>query len=225
MPFPAPAANAVAPVGTGVRRAAACTSCGVAQYRARISGAVPRPRRAARPEVALDGEAACFDHPGKRAVAACHQCGRFVCLLCSVEFGGQVWCPSCVAAGRGQGKPSILEPSRMLYDSIALAVPLVSLMRSGRSPSHRARHVGVFGDEVETPAQPGAPQPLAIRSGHADRAGADRRLALARRLLVGSLSDGAIWFPVAKGIAACRAAAASRGRAPACGWAPTTSSW
>src|ERR1039458_5057388 len=55
----------------------------------------------ARPEVALDGEAACFDHAGKRAVAVCNQCGRFVCELCKVELGGHVWCPSCVAAGSG----------------------------------------------------------------------------------------------------------------------------
>ncbi len=86
------------------------------------------PAAPAIPESALDGEAACFDHPSKRAVAACHLCGRFVCALCSVEFDGQVWCPSCVAAGKGQRQAVYLEPSRTLYDSIALAAPLVSLI-------------------------------------------------------------------------------------------------
>lgn len=76
----------------------------------------------------MEGEAACFDHPSKKAVAACHQCGRFVCQLCAVEFEGQVWCPSCVAAGRGQTKAVHLEPSRTLYDSMALTVPLLSLL-------------------------------------------------------------------------------------------------
>jgi len=82
----------------------------------------------ARPEAALDGEAACFDHPGKRAVAACNQCGRFVCDLCQVDFSGQVWCPSCVAAGSGAARAANPDSSRTLYDSIALAVPVLSLI-------------------------------------------------------------------------------------------------
>lgn len=108
--------------------AAVCTTCG-SRNTVRVFPALFTAASApALPESALDGEAACFDHPSKRAVAACHQCGRFVCLLCSVEFGGQVWCPNCVAAGKGQSKAIYLEPSRTLYDSIALAVPLVSLI-------------------------------------------------------------------------------------------------
>jgi hypothetical protein len=107
---------------------AACTSCG-SRNTVRVFPALFAPPGApALPEVALDGEAACFDHPASRAVAACRQCGRFVCLLCSVEFDGQTWCPSCVAAGRGQSKAMVLDPSRILYDSIALAVPLWSLV-------------------------------------------------------------------------------------------------
>ena len=107
---------------------AACTSCG-SRNTVRVFPALFAPPGApALPEVALEGEAACFDHPARRAVAACQQCGRFVCLLCSVEFAGQVWCPSCVAAGIGQSKVIVLEPSRILYDSIALTVPLASLV-------------------------------------------------------------------------------------------------
>jgi hypothetical protein len=107
---------------------AVCTSCGSRNTVRVFPALFAAPAAPAVPEVARDGEAACFDHPAKRAVAACHQCGRFVCLLCSVEFEGKVWCPSCVAAGRGVSQPIRLEPSRMLYDSIALTVPLVSLV-------------------------------------------------------------------------------------------------
>jgi hypothetical protein len=78
-------------------------------------------------EPAAEGEAACFDHPGKRAVAACRQCGRFVCQLCSVALGADILCPSCVAAGSGKAKAANLETSRTLYDSIALIAPLVTL--------------------------------------------------------------------------------------------------
>jgi B-box zinc finger len=85
-------------------------------------------RAAAAPEAALTGEAACFDHPGKRAVAACQQCGRFVCQLCSVDMGGVAYCPSCVAAGAGLARIANPDAARTLYDSIALTLPLASLI-------------------------------------------------------------------------------------------------
>jgi hypothetical protein len=107
---------------------AACTSCGSRNTVRVFPALFAAPSVPAVPESALDGEAACYDHPSKRAVAACHRCGRFVCQLCSVEFGDQVWCPSCVAGGKGQSKAVYLEPSRTLYDSIALTVPLASLI-------------------------------------------------------------------------------------------------
>ena len=83
---------------------------------------------ASRPESADEGEAACFDHPGKKAIAACSQCGRFVCNLCSVEFGKEIWCPSCVTAGAGRARSANRETARTLYDSIAFTMPLVSLI-------------------------------------------------------------------------------------------------
>jgi hypothetical protein len=79
-------------------------------------------------ESALEGEAACYDHPNKRAATVCQHCGRFVCQLCSVESGGQVWCPSCVTAGAGQARAANLDASRTLYDSTALILPLLSLL-------------------------------------------------------------------------------------------------
>ena len=85
-------------------------------------------RAAAAPEAALMGEAACFDHPGKRAVASCRQCGRFVCQLCSVELSGVTYCPACVAAGAGQARAANADGARILYDSIALTLPLASLI-------------------------------------------------------------------------------------------------
>lgn len=106
---------------------AACTSCG-SSNQVRIFPAAFRTSAPARPEAALDGEATCFDHPGKRAVAACRHCGRFVCPLCSVEFGAEIWCPSCVATGAGAARSAHLETSRVLYDSIGLITPLLSLI-------------------------------------------------------------------------------------------------
>jgi hypothetical protein len=129
MPVPCARCNSPLPLwelASGDR--AACTSCGSRNTVRVFPALFAAPSAPATAESALDGEAACFDHPSNRAVAACHQCGRFVCLLCSVEFGGQVWCPSCVAGGKGAGKAVYLEPQRILFDSIALTLPLASLI-------------------------------------------------------------------------------------------------
>jgi len=105
---------------------ATCTSCG-SLNEARIFPAALRTQAPVQTESALEGEAACFDHPGKRAVAACGHCGRFVCALCSVEFGEELWCPSCVAAGAGSARNANPDTGRPLYDSMALIAPLLSL--------------------------------------------------------------------------------------------------
>jgi hypothetical protein len=104
-----------------------CTSCG-ASNQVRIFPAAFRDDRHSATESALEGEAACYDHPSKRAVAACGQCGRFICQLCSVEFGEGVWCPSCVAARAGKARSVKLETSRTLYDSMALLLPMGAVL-------------------------------------------------------------------------------------------------
>lgn len=79
-------------------------------------------------EAAGEGEAACYDHPAKRAVAHCAQCGRFVCQLCAVDFRGETWCPGCIAAGVSRKKTVELEQDRVLYDSLALTMALAPLI-------------------------------------------------------------------------------------------------
>jgi len=107
---------------------ATCTSCGSANQVRVFSALLQAPGTGVRAETALEGEAACFDHPLKRALAACRQCGRFVCGICAVEFGGEVWCPSCIAGGAGKAREAKLETSRTLFDSIVLFLPLASLL-------------------------------------------------------------------------------------------------
>lgn len=105
---------------------ATCPACGAANtvcaFPAMLAAA-----GAARAEAALEGEAACFDHPAKRATAACSQCGRYVCALCAVELGAEVWCPNCVASRAGRARAANLETSRTLWDSVAFTLPLASL--------------------------------------------------------------------------------------------------
>ena len=107
---------------------AVCTLCGSRNTVRVFPATFAQEQAPALPEGAAEGEAACFDHPNKRAVAACQQCGKFVCQLCAVEFGTETWCPSCVAAGAGRARSASTEAPRMLYDSIVLALPLASLL-------------------------------------------------------------------------------------------------
>jgi hypothetical protein len=65
-------------------------------------------------------ESSCFYHPLKRAVVPCDRCGRFLCALCQVEFLGQNWCPRCIQASSEKGQLAQLDPSRKLYDNLAL---------------------------------------------------------------------------------------------------------
>jgi hypothetical protein len=51
-------------------------------------------------ERALEGEAACFFHPEKRAAIACESCGRFLCALCDLPLGARHLCPACLHADR-----------------------------------------------------------------------------------------------------------------------------
>ncbi len=78
------------------------------------------------PESALEGEATCYEHPDNRATGACGRCGRFLCQFCSVEFGGEMLCPSCVAGGSVAS--ARLNPSLTMFDSVALILPLASLI-------------------------------------------------------------------------------------------------
>ncbi len=104
-----------------------CTLCGSRNVALAFPAILAAPP-AAGGAPALGGEAACFDHPNKRAEAACQQCGRYMCRLCSVEFGSEIWCPSCVAGRSGAAKAAHPETSRTLYDSIVLTLPLASLL-------------------------------------------------------------------------------------------------
>lgn len=75
----------------------------------------------------MEGDATCFEHAGKRAVAVCNKCGRFLCALCEVEVAGQCWCPSCLTSKTG-GPIQALENRRTLFDSIALGLATLPAM-------------------------------------------------------------------------------------------------
>jgi hypothetical protein len=101
---------------------AMCLSCN-SRNTVYLYPAALAPSAAAHAEIAIAGEAACFDHPSNRAVAACVHCGRFVCRLCAVDFGAGVWCPSCLANSSAASTNIESGKARVLYDTWALVLP------------------------------------------------------------------------------------------------------
>jgi DNA-directed RNA polymerase subunit M/transcription elongation factor TFIIS len=99
----------------------ACPNCGT-HTRADLYNAFHRPvdRGQNGEAVQVQGEAECFYHPGKKAVAACSGCGRLLCALCEIDWDSRILCTRCLQAGRQKQQIQTLERGRTHYDSIAL---------------------------------------------------------------------------------------------------------
>ena len=125
----------------------ACPECGAllpdlapdhfvkcSQCSARVIGQVfPALEMAARQPVgsgerAMEGEAVCFFHPGKRAELSCSRCGRFVCSLCEMPIGSERVCPTCLASGLDDGKMEELITRRVVWGQLALILGLLPLL-------------------------------------------------------------------------------------------------
>src|SRR5208282_2647049 len=76
--------------------------------------------------VVLPEHATCFHHPENQAEVVCEGCGRFLCSVCAVNFGGRMICASCIKAGLETDTRSI--KSRVLFDGIALSVALFPII-------------------------------------------------------------------------------------------------
>lgn len=78
--------------------------------------------------ILANDESACFNHPQKKAVVACSYCGRFLCSLCDVDFGGRHLCPACIEIGVENKKIENLENRRTLYDDLALSLAVLPVL-------------------------------------------------------------------------------------------------
>ena len=78
--------------------------------------------------VTAEGEASCYFHPHKKAVAICSSCGCFICSLCETELAGACLCPSCIDKGRQSETVENLISQRTLHDSLALSVAILPLL-------------------------------------------------------------------------------------------------
>ncbi len=90
----------------------------------RIFPAYHRAPEASRATAVVDaGEASCFYHPDKRAVAVCVSCGRFLCGHCACDWQGDTYCLSCLHALRDGGDKRLV--SHVTHkDSVAFALAL-----------------------------------------------------------------------------------------------------
>ncbi len=79
-------------------------------------------------EALMEDQSSCFYHPEKKAVILCDHCGRFLCALCDVEFGGRHLCPACLETGKKKGRIVNLDRHRVLYDSVALKIAVFPMI-------------------------------------------------------------------------------------------------
>lgn len=77
--------------------------------------------------VQVTDAATCFFHAENQAETVCEGCGRFLCTVCAVPFGGKKLCASCIAKKKSGDQTDLLA-SRVLYGGIALALAVVPLV-------------------------------------------------------------------------------------------------
>jgi hypothetical protein len=86
-----------------------------------------RRTRIAVQSVLLAEESVCFFHAENRAEVICEDCGRLLCGVCAIDFGGRKRCPACVAAAKESDAAAVVK-DRVLYDSLALTIAFVPLL-------------------------------------------------------------------------------------------------
>lgn len=132
-PISCPQCRAPLPEDPGTARAIErCPACRTL-LRVLVFPALTAPGRTgvAAERVVAEGEAACFYHADKKAVIPCDECGRFLCALCDLNFGGRHLCPVCLEHGTGHARLEILERTRPRHDQIVWYLLLLPLLSCG----------------------------------------------------------------------------------------------
>jgi uncharacterized paraquat-inducible protein A len=105
----------------------ACPNCH-APTRTLVFPAIARARSVTRPEPRRETEAGCFFHNNSRAENVCSSCGRFLCSLCTLEFGTQKLCPDCIYKRRRQSSEPLFRDQTILFDNIALLLLIIPVL-------------------------------------------------------------------------------------------------
>jgi hypothetical protein len=125
-----PVCRIALPPAGGDGAAVACSGCGTVSEVWAFPGLARRIEPGALPEsLGAEGEAACYYHAASRAVVPCSRCGRFLCALCDVTWGGGHVCPSCLAQAARDGGGAETVSFRFLPGQLgfvlAVAIPLL----------------------------------------------------------------------------------------------------
>lgn len=77
--------------------------------------------------VVVAEESVCFFHAENRAEAVCEECGRLLCPVCAINFGGRKICPTCISSTKSSPSTQMVR-ERSLPDNIALSLALLPLL-------------------------------------------------------------------------------------------------
>lgn len=99
-----------------------CPACGQALRVLAFPALYRPPDNAVPAAVSVPGDATCYAHADRVALAACDGCGRFMCGLCDLDFGGRHWCSACLQAAREQPGVRRFEARRIRFDGLSLAL-------------------------------------------------------------------------------------------------------
>lgn len=87
----------------------------------RAERVVTKPR-----ELAGEDDATCFFHAQNQAEAVCAGCGRLLCTVCAVNFGGSTLCPSCIASGKTS--PARVKKEKWVPEGMALLLATLPIV-------------------------------------------------------------------------------------------------
>lgn len=106
---------------------AACRACG-GQSHVWLLPALFRGQNARAGQPLLEeGQSSCMNHPQKRAVTVCDNCGKFLCALCDIDWNGEHLCTNCIEHRKNADEEGALRTEYIHYDRIALLIACVAI--------------------------------------------------------------------------------------------------
>jgi hypothetical protein len=75
-----------------------------------------------------EGQSSCMSHPTKKAVAVCSGCGRFLCGLCDIDWGGDHLCSTCIGHRKQNDTDNELRSEYFHYDRVVMSMVLLSIL-------------------------------------------------------------------------------------------------
>lgn len=103
-----------------------CPGCSSLNFAVVFPAASSGVEQGSRGELVVGEESSCFNHPEHAAVAACDECGIYLCALCDLEIEGRHLCPNCL--NQGADKLTTVRDKSVLHDEIALSMAILPIL-------------------------------------------------------------------------------------------------